>query len=157
MSDACTTEAVHEAGHAIMCMELGITFDHLTIEKIDNTDGHILTHQAWHELLVSDRTEIAISLGGLVAEQKIAPQEDALNGFRDDLVDICGLFLKKHKGTPQDLEILIDEVRLVVEEVIEARRLELEHVARTLMQRKTLSYWDVVWILRDFKENANSQ
>lgn len=149
--------AYHEAGHVIADLVSGYRFTSVTIrpDESGEYEGGVYgsTRGRARDLAV-------VQLAGIVASAKMSGSDPWENPrrFDDDSADIAtasnfidnwAAFLKKTYGESAVREPLWDEIEQKTRLLVEANWKHIEVIAGALLEKETLSYDDVVGILKD--------
>jgi hypothetical protein len=149
--------AYHEAGHVIADLILGYRFTAVTIRPEDSGE---------YEGAVSGsargraRDLAVVQLAGIVASAKMAGADPWENPprFDDDSADIAtagdfiddwAAFVTKTWGEPVFRQQLWDETGKRTRELVDGNWNPIEVMAAALLERETLSYAEVIGILRE--------
>jgi len=151
--------AIHEAGHAIMCLDVGIEIKYVTIipdKKKDNLgcvqpkdDVPFNTNDKSEKNFISLQKRIKIGLAGDVARSKKykEPYGEGSQNDWGELYVMAHSFFNNPHDTDEIIEFnltkakkLVDEYCLKdTEDIIDKKWLFIEIVAKNLLEKKVLS------------------
>jgi dihydroneopterin aldolase len=152
MSSELYRVAIHEAGHAVGALRMGISFDRVTIKPDGDTLGLITpdSHAHYNPRVRADGMANAIfSLAGCVAEV-IHGYDDCEDGASGDFTKSEGALRAAFKT---EKEISIRRYRAwskTFKMLAEPKTWALvEAIATALVEQETLSFEDVAWIIEE--------
>ncbi len=149
--------AYHQAGHVIADLVSGYRFTFVTIRPhVSGEDDGAVCGNARGRA----RDLAVVQLAGIVASAKMTGRDPWENPdqFDDDSADIAAArtfiddwagFLSKTYGESSLKEQLWDEIGNKTRLLVEQNWIAIEVIANVLLERETLSYDDVIWILKD--------
>ena len=73
--------AVHEAGHAAVCLHFGVEFDQVTIRQFDGEVSRRLSESDQRSMSQAARKEIVIALAGAAAQRLFYPDQPEAESF----------------------------------------------------------------------------
>ena len=73
--------AVHEAGHAAVCLHFGVEFDQVTIRQFDGEVSRRLSESDQRSMSQAAREEIVIALAGAAAQRMFYPDQPEVESF----------------------------------------------------------------------------
>jgi hypothetical protein len=138
--------AIHEAGHAVIALRLGLVFDRVTTVPDDaaETDGalHWTELQSSGDLEISPQVDAMVLLAGPFAEAKLLESslDEVLAGEAagDDREALATLGLTEHEFLNASRETLT---------LVDQEWAMIERVASELMQRDWLDFHEVESLL----------
>src|SRR5688500_9535249 len=94
LSESKELTAYHEAGHVIMCLVNGHTFEYVTIKETDYSLGHVnrgSVIRSVDDISLKDfYGEVAILLGGFCSEKAFFP-DSSIIGSKEDMIEAARL------------------------------------------------------------------
>jgi len=149
--------AYHQAGHVIADLIYGYRFTYVTIrpDVSGEDDGAVCGNARGRA-----RDLVVVQLAGIVASAKMTGRDPWENPdqFDDDSADIAAArifiddwagFLSRTYGESSLKEQLWDEIGNKTRLLVEQNREAIEVIAGALLEQETLSYDDVIRILKD--------
>jgi hypothetical protein len=149
--------AYHEAGHVIADLVFGYRFAYVTIrpDKSGEYEGVVYGSTRGRA-----RNLAVILLAGIVASAKMAGYEpwESPPRFDDDRADLAAAgsfignwaaFVSRTYGESSVREQIRGEAEQKTRQLVEENRVPIEVVAEALLLKETLSYEDVIGILKD--------
>jgi hypothetical protein len=149
--------AYHESGHVIADLVSGYRFTFVTIRPDDSGEYEGVVHGSTRGRA---RDLVVVQLAGIVASAKMSgcdPWEKTPR-FDDDRADIAtsgsfidnwAAFLSRTYGGSSVRAQLLEETRQKTRLLVDKHWKPIEVLAGALLERETLSYGDVIGLLKD--------
>jgi hypothetical protein len=162
MNNKDLRSAVHECGHAIVCIHLGKKFETIDILRVDVPGGHrggriegIQRKIVNNSLSREESTKhCLISCGGLAADSiflKKQPIEIAgdptINVADDDLNQVYEIIKTFLPLSDNQIPEFVDYVMATTFEIVKRKWKQIEILAPHLVARKKLSYEEVIQLI----------
>jgi ATP-dependent Zn protease len=142
--------AYHEAGHAIVSLDVGRKFKYITVTKNKDALGRIKTTikgDSYNITLARVIKEVQILLSGFLAEEK--------SGFTHKIEMSIGANYDRHQATDfvlshmdeQEAKPFLAWVELRTKKNLELRWPAVKKIAKALLAKKTLTYNEVLALI----------
>lgn len=150
------TAALHEAGHAVAAIKLGISFDFVTVVPDDISVAHVhglsqsVPDYASHPDTKDEPKSLAfwerwlvVTMAGPAAHKKRHPYAHPWGYAFSDRGELFRLTRDIHRGSEDVRHAYEGYIRARAKELVEREWPSIEAVAAALVERGTLSYDDV--------------
>ncbi len=133
--------AHHEAGHAVIALQLNVPFKHVTIAEHGDSAGHVLFLTPARTLGRAHRRGI-VSMAGEAAQRRFNPRSIRRHHGEGDRETVVDYALAWSGGSLEAAEKWAQLWDVLATNLVKGRWQTIQQVAAALLERQTLSHKD---------------
>jgi hypothetical protein len=141
--------SIHEAGHAVACIHLGVDFDYVTIEpEGDDNGAHLISYGHIHyPARTSEEKYLITGMAGPAATKKQFSHQGYL---QDDYFHVVDNIAERYPDACEGM-LYFDHLEALADELVEKFWHDIEVAANALIEHVTLSEGDLRNVLQNVR------